>query len=61
MKKEIRSSKWAFLLYKDSAPKDYFNKLEGLHIPFILNPWHDKDINSKTGEIKKAIRRYLKW
>lgn len=37
MKKEIRSSKWAFLLYKDSAPKDYFNKLEGLHVLFILS------------------------
>ena len=54
MKKEIKSSKWAFLLYKDSAPKDCFNKLEGLHVTIILSPWHDKDINSKTGEIKKA-------
>lgn len=55
MKKEIKSSKWAFLLYKDSAPKDCFNKLEGLHVTIILSPWHDKDINSKTGEIKKPI------
>lgn len=53
-KKEQRSSKWAFLLYKDSVPEDYINVLKELHIPFILSPWHDKDVNRETGEFKKA-------
>lgn len=25
-----------------------------MHIPFILSPWHDKDVNNKTGEFKKS-------
>ena len=54
MVKEQRSNKWAFLFYKESAPENYLEILEDLHIPFILSPWHDKDINRKTGELKKA-------
>lgn len=54
MSKEQRSNKWAFLFYKESAPENYLEILEDLHIPFVLSPWHDKDINRKTGELKKA-------
>lgn len=54
MAKEKRSNKWAFLIYRESAPDNYMEVLEGLHIPFILSPWHDKDIHSDTGEIKKT-------
>lgn len=53
-KKEQRSNKWAFLLYKESAPEDYLDVLEETHVPFILSPWHDKDVNRSTGEFKKA-------
>ena len=49
-----RSNKWMFLLYQESAPVDYINRLDELHIPYILSPWHDKDINTETGEIKKS-------
>lgn len=54
--KDKRSNKWAFLLYKDSAPENYLDVLEGMHIPYILSPWHDKDVNKKTGEVKKPHR-----
>lgn len=54
MAKEKRSNKWAFLLYKESAPENYLEILESMHIPFILSPWHDKDVNKETGEFKKA-------
>ena len=54
VKKEKRSNKWAFLLYQDSCPENYLDILEELHIPFILSPWHDKDIVKTTGEFKKA-------
>lgn len=53
-KKEQRSNKWAFLFYQESAPEDYLNVLEELHVPFVLSPWHDKDVNRSTGEFKKA-------
>ena len=54
MAKEKRSNKWAFLLYQESAPEHYLDVLENMHIPFVLSPWHDKDINKETGEFKKA-------
>lgn len=54
MAKEKRSNKWAFLLYQESAPENYLDILEEMHIPFVLSPWHDKDINKETGEFKKA-------
>lgn len=54
MAKERRSNKWAFLMYEESVPDNYMEILEGLHVPFVLSPWHDKDIHSETGEIKKS-------
>lgn len=54
MTKEKRSNKWAFLLYQESAPENYLDILEEMHIPFVLSPWHDKDVNKETGEFKKA-------
>lgn len=53
-KKEQRSNKWAFLLYKESAPEDYLDVLEETHVPFVLSPWHDKDVNRSTGKFKKT-------
>lgn len=52
--KDKRSNKWAFLIYQESAPENYLDILEEMHIPFILSPWHDKDVNKEIGEFKKA-------
>ena len=54
MAKEQRSNKWAFLFYKESAPDNYLEILEEIHVPFVLSPWHDKDVKKETGEFKKA-------
>ena len=54
MAKDKRSNKWAFLLYQESAPENYLDILEEMHIPFVLSPWHDKDVNKETGEFKKS-------
>ncbi len=54
MSKNKRSNKWAFIMYQDSMPKDYLSVLDNLHVPYVLSPWHDKDINKETGEFKKA-------
>lgn len=54
MAKDKRSNKWAFLLYQESAPDNYLDILEEMHIPFVLSPWHDKDINKETVEFKKS-------
>ena len=56
MTKEKRSSKWTFLLYPESAPKHYQEILNKMQVPWILSPKHDRDVNIKTGELKKAHR-----
>lgn len=48
-----RSNKWTFLIYQESAPSDYLNILEELHVPFILSPWHNRDV-TVDGELKKS-------
>ncbi len=54
MARDKRSNKWAFPLeYQESPPENYLDILEEMHIPFVLSPWHDKDINKETGEFKK--------
>lgn len=55
MSKEKRSNKWAFLFYKESAPDNYLDILEEIHIPFVLSPWHDKDVDKKQENLKKHI------
>lgn len=52
--KDQRSNKWTFLMYEESAPPDYIDVLNSIQVPYVLSPWHDKDVNSKTGELKKS-------
>ena len=54
MVKNRRSNKWTFIMYRDSAPTDYLDILDGTQIPYVLSPWHDKDVNRQTGKLKKA-------
>ncbi|EGO8853244.1 Replication protein RepB [Enterococcus faecalis] len=54
MAKEKRSSKWTFLMYKESAPENYLAVLDEMQIPYILSPWHNKDRDNKTGKLKKS-------
>lgn len=54
MTKEQRSNKWTFLIYEESTPENYLDVLEDIHVPFVLSPWHNKDVNKETGEVKKS-------
>lgn len=47
-----RSTTWTLLLYQDSAPENWEDKLKELHIPFIVSPLHDKDLKP-DGTTKK--------
>lgn len=53
--KENKNSKkrnWAFVLYPESAPKDWKEQLQQTGLQCAISPLHDKDINP-TGEPKK--------
>lgn len=48
----VKGRNWAFVMYPDSMPVDWFEILEKTGLPFAISPLHDKDINP-TGESKK--------
>lgn len=55
-----RSNVWAFIIYPgDSAPDNYLNIIESWHIPALVSPIHDKDLNADETEKKKHIHIML--
>lgn len=51
--KNNRSSNWLFLVYPDSAPDDWREVIDDLHIRWTESPLHEFDIEP-TGEVIKA-------
>lgn len=45
-----RSTYWGFLLYKESAPKNYLEILKSFQVDFCLSPLHDKDVWTQQDE-----------
>ena len=48
----VKKRNWAFVLYPESAPKDWREQLQQTGLQCAISPLHDKDINP-TGETKK--------
>lgn len=44
-KQDKRTRNWAMIVYPESAPEDWREILDDLHIPWIASPLHDKDSN----------------
>ena len=56
--KDGRARAWTIVLYDDSAPSDWRDRLDNLHVPWLESPLHQYDTNP-DGEIKKAHRHLL--
>lgn len=52
-RKDDRSRNWSFILYPESAPTDWKEKLDSEHLKYIVSPLHDSDKND-DGTPKKA-------
>lgn len=50
--KNVKKRNWAFVLYPESAPKDWRDILAQTGLQVAISPLHDKDLNP-TGEPKK--------
>lgn len=48
-----RSNQWTFIVYPESAPENWRDIINELHIEWVESPLHDKDLNP-DGNIKKA-------
>lgn len=49
----LKKRNWTFVLYPESAPKDWREQLQKSGIMAAVSPLHDRDLNP-TGEVKKA-------
>lgn len=47
-----RFRNWSFVVYPESAPQDWCDILDDLHIQWVKSPLHDKDVDA-NGEVKK--------
>ena len=57
LKRYNKSQCWAFVMYEDSAPPDYEDKLRQLGVPFALSPWHDQDTDGLDGDGKPKYKK----
>ena len=52
-RKASKTRNWAFILYpNESAPENWREMLQDLHMPILVSPLHDKDPDGKEG-VKK--------
>lgn len=50
----LKTRNWMFLVYPESAPKNWRQLLEETGLPFAISPLHDKDIDiTEEGEFPK--------
>ena len=52
-RKDDRTRNWTMVVYPESAPENWREILDNLHVPYLVSPLHDKDVNP-DGEVKKA-------
>lgn len=52
-KRRGRVKNWNYIVYPDSAPNNWVELLNDMHLKWIKSPLHDKDVNP-TGEPKKS-------
>lgn len=49
---EGKTRTWAFVMYPESAPENWREILDGMHVRALVSPLHDRDVNP-GGEPKK--------
>lgn len=52
---------FACIIYPESAPDDFREIIDELHLVGFLSPLHDCDISVKTGEIEKEHYHFMCW
>lgn len=45
IKKNTRTRNWTFIFYPESAPANWQEIIDGWHVPYLISPKHDKDLN----------------
>lgn len=56
----LKGRNWGFIMYPESMPSDWFDRLQMTGLPFAISPLHDKDLNP-TGDEKKPHYHVLTY
>lgn len=59
--KTYKSRAWAGILYPDSAPVDWLERIKGLHMMAFVSPLHDKDTTADGTPKKPHYHILLVW
>lgn len=51
--KNTRTRNWTFVVYPESMPDNWLAIIDDWHVPYLVSPLHDKDVNP-DGSVKKA-------
>lgn len=51
--KDTRTRNWTIVVYPESAPENWREIIDEMHVPWVESPLHDKDVEP-DGTIKKA-------
>lgn len=54
-----RSNLWVCVIYPESMPSNYREIIQSMHVPVLLSPVHDSDMNADETEKKKHIHMLL--
>lgn len=54
-----KSRYFTFLIYPDSAPADFVEKLKLMDIPMAVSPLHDRDVAKTVDARKKQMKAFL--
>ncbi len=54
-----RTRNWLFILYPESAPENWRDLLDEMHIPWIESPLHDKDVIDDGNNTKKKDHKHI--
>lgn len=47
-----KTRNWSFIVYPESAPANWLEMLEDMHVKALVSPLHDRDV-TEDGEVKK--------
>ena len=56
-----RARVWALVIYPESAPDNWLQVLDDLHVPAFVSPLHDKDINADGTPKKQHYHILLQY
>lgn len=57
--KDVKTRNWLLIVYPESAPADWRQVIDDLHVRWVESPLHDKDVKEETDEEQKKAHWHI--